>query len=568
MSESFLFDKLSLLNTIYHNPLPDMVRPIEVATIKTKLYPHQLNMVYGMNVYREKLIRGFLSDNQAINGKIGIVGDAPGTGKTLSVLTYIAAFSDIFPRMTCELSNHSCKYFFSHDIQPVSDTSTTNLIIVPHYLYHQWNEEIKKHTKMTYVGIETRRMLKGNEITKKIVESDFVITTNKCYKYVQEYATEHHIQWNNIFMDEASSIYIKSSDPPLQFQFLWLITNNWIPLILKNPSLSKNDLYHLQDRVLLHSDFKDWLEDNEITHYESTLVSSAFFKDYLPFLHKKRYIMVLRNSNESIQNSMKLPICKKEQISCRPNITLQSLGTYFLSRNISPQFNAEKIPYILQVLNIDCKSLADYLHYAPISSHNLIRRKVQENECIICLEKAEYPTIVNCCYHTYCGKCLLTNMLVHKKCPTCREGLSTSNICCLQEITKENQIVVKNKMEVCLDLFRQNRNSKFIIHSSFDNIYYQLFEEIDKLGLKAERIENNLFSMLRTLHNFKEGKTNILFVSNIDLIRGISLLTTSHLIFYHEPSSYEWKQLLIHSAQRLGRQEPLTLIHLNSEIQV
>ena len=123
-------------------------------------------------------------------------------------------------------------------------------------------------------------------------------------------------------------------------------------------------------------------------------------------------------------------------------------------------------------------------------------------------------------------------------------------------------------MEACLDILRNNRNGKCIVYSSFDNIYYQLFEEMDKLGLKAERIENNLFSMLRTWKHFQEGKTNILFVSNIDLIRGISLTSTSHLIFYHEPSSYEWKQILIHSAQRLGRQQPLTIIRLNSEIQV
>ena len=407
MSESFIFDKLSLLNNIYNQSLPEITKPIEVATIKTKLYPHQLRMVHGMNVHREKLIRGFLSDNQAINGKIGIIGDGAGTGKTLSVLAYIAAFSDIFPRMTCELSNHSSTYFFSHEIHPVSDSST-NLIIVPHYLYQQWNHEIQKHTKMKYCGIETRRMLKDGDMAKKIVENDFTITTNKCYKHLQEYAMEHGIQWNNVFIDEASSIYIKASDPPIQFQFLWFITNNWIPLIFKNPSLSKNDLYHLRDRIDMNVELKDWLEDNQISHYESNLVSSAFFKDYLPFLHKKRYVLVLRNSYQSTQQSMPLPICRRDQITCRPNITMQSLSTYFLSRSMSPQFNIEKIPYIFQILNIDCKTLIDYLDSSPPSVHNLIRRKVQENECVICLEKAEYTTIVNCCYHTYCGKCLLT----------------------------------------------------------------------------------------------------------------------------------------------------------------
>jgi hypothetical protein len=568
MTESFLYDKLSLLNQVYSQPLKEKNEPLQLSSIKSKLHPHQWNMVYGMHAHREKCIRGFLSENQAIHAKIGIVADQPGTGKTLSVLTYIAAFSDIFPRMTIELSSHSNRYFFSHDLQPVSDQSTTNLIIVPHYLYHQWNQQIQAHTSMKYYGLETRRMLKGNDVVKKIIESDFVITTNKCYRYVQEFATENNIQWNNIFIDEASSIYIKSSDPPLQFQFLWFITNSWIPLIFKNPSLSKRDLYHLRDRVQLHPDLEEWLLDDEIPHYESNLVSSAYLKDYISFLHKKRHYLVLRNDNKQLMHSMQLPNYKKENYHCRPNISLQSLSSYFLSRNMPPQFNLQKIPYLLQVLNIECKSLHDYLQLPSLTNHNLIRRKVHENECMICLEQAEYPTIVNCCNNIYCGKCILMNMIMHKKCPTCREVLNISNICCLQELSTADSIVTKSKMEICLDLFQQHKNGKFIVYSSFDNIYYQLFEEIDKLGLKAERIENNLFSMLRTWKNYEEGKTNILFVSNVDLIRGISLTTTSHLIFYHEPSSYELKQVLLHSAQRIGRQDEVTLVHLNSEIQV
>jgi hypothetical protein len=568
MSETFIFDKLSMLQHIYSNCLSESKEIIQPTSIKTKLHQHQYNMVHGMHLHREKLTRGFLCENQAINGKIGIVADEPGTGKTLSVLTYLAKYSKTFPKMTCELTPNSSTYFFSHDIQTISDTYSANLIIVPHYLYHQWIQEIQQHTSMKCCGLETRRMVKGAELSTTMKESDFVITTNKCYKFVQDYATDHGIQWNNIFIDEASSIYIKSSDPPLQFQFLWFITNNWIPLIFKNPSLSKIDLYHLRDRLQLHPDLEDWLLDREIPHYESSLVSSAYLKDYLPFMHKRKYFMVLRNSKLSLQQSILLPDMIQEYYQCRPNVTLQSLASYFLVRNMTPQFNLQKIPYILQVLHIDCKSVADYCRTQPNSVQHLIRRKASDNECVICLEQAEYPIMMSCCNNICCGRCLLTNMLLTKKCPTCRELLGTNTVCCLKELTNEERLEARSKPDICLDILRTQRHGKFIIYSSYDNIYYQLFEEIDKLGLKAERIENNLFSMLRSLKNYQEGRTNILFISNIDLIRGLSLKTTSHLIFYHELPSYEWKQVLIRSAQRMGRHQPLRLIHLNSEIQV
>ena len=247
---------------------------------------------------------------------------------------------------------------------------------------------------------------------------------------------------------------------------------------------------------------------------------------------------------------------------------MNSLTSYYLARNIEPNINSAKIPNLFQALNIEFRELEDYIVNQPTVKHNLIRRKVEESDCVICLEHTEYSTIVNCCYNIYCGKCLLRNMIVNQKCPTCREVLLMNNICCLKSLTEEERILARNKTEVCLDILNNNKNGKFIIYSSFDNIYYQLFEEMDKLGLKAERIEGNLFSLLKTVKNFQEGRTNILFVSNIDLIRGLSLAATSHLIFFHELPVFELRQVLIHSAQRIGRKQPLKIIQLNSEIQV
>ena len=566
--DGFLYEKLSVLNDAYNNALVHGKTIPQTSVIKTVLYPHQATMVNGMHIYRDKMVRGFLLGNQAVNGKIGIIGDATGSGKTLSVLSYLASQHATFPRITCELSNHSTKYFFSHELYQLSDASSTNLIIVPHNLFGQWKQEIQKHTTMTYVSVETKRVLKDAALAQQIINTNFVITTSKCYRYVQEFAAQHRIEWNNVFIDEASSIYINSADPPLKFQFLWFITNNWIPLLFKNPSLSKSNLYYIKDRVKLNPELESWLLDNSIGHYEGTLVSSAFFKDYLPFFHQNRGLTVLRNSNEFLQMSMKLPPVINEVQHCRPNITLNSLTSYYLARNIEPNITSEKIPNLFQALGVEFKDVEEYINLQPQIKHNLIRRKVNENECVICLEQSEFPTIVNCCYNLYCAKCLLKNTILNQKCPTCRDILGTPNICCLVPLTTNEILCTRNKSEACLDLLRNNRTSKFIIYSSFDNIYYQLFEEIDKLGLKAERIENNLFSLLKTIKNIQEDKTNVIFVSNINSIRGLSFTSVTHLIFFHELPVYELKQVLIHSAQRLGRAQPLKVIQLNSEIQV
>lgn len=581
MADPFYYEKLFTLNEVYRKslqPNADIVTGLE--EIKTPLYGYQNTMVKGMQEYRDKMIQGFISENQEIHGKIGIVGDGLASGKMLMILAYLASCKFI-PRpqpshghmrmasVSCELTPYSARYFYSHRICELENNSLANLIIVPHSLFHEWKNEIQCHTTLKHVAIETRRMIRGDNLMRDMVDSSFVITTNKCYKYVNEYAQQHQIQWNQVFIDEASSIYMNSSDPPLQFQFLWLITHQWIPLLFKSASFHRASLYHLRDQVpLMDDELKEWLTDTHCSAYEETLVSSGFLKDYLSFHHPARHVMVLRNRESIIREQLQLPIINRQQIQCRPNVSLQSLMSYYVSRQIEPVIHSEKIPHLFQSLNIGFRTLSEYLPQHSITKHALIRRKMDDNECVICLERCEYPTMVECCYHLYCGKCLLKSVLMNGKCPTCRDQVSVGRMSCFAEIHPENRIHTRNKSELCLDMIRAHPSGRFIIYSAFDNIFYQLFEEIDRMGRKAERIENNLFSLIKSVRNFKQGSTQILFVSNLDTIRGLSFPFVTHLIFYHDQPSYEKKQLLIHLAQRVGRKQPLQMIHLYSEIQV
>lgn len=570
-----IFEKLHILNNIYNNSIGTTTNviknTIQSSAIKTELYNHQKAMINAMHTYRDRMTRGFLHGNQAINGKLGIIGDSAGTGKTLSVLGYISTLLSTYPKITTELVDNSSKYFFSHQIFTVPDVSCANLIIVPHQLFSQWKNEIATHTTLKYVAIDSKRVLKGDSIAELIVSSSFVLTTAKCYKSIEEYAQQYGIHWNNIFIDEATSIFISPSMPKLRFQFLWLITNNWLPLIFKYATLLKNELYALhilQDRFQLNNELKNWLLEPNSNIYEGTVVSSAFFKEYLPYTHNARYYMLLRNSKETLEASVKIPYITTDLIKCRPNISLNGLISYFSSRNLEPIIPENKIQHIYQALSIPIISLDEYLLSQPMHKYQLIRKKVDEGECMICLEKASQLSITNCCHNIYCGKCLLQNALINHKCPTCRDVLTPTSIVCIDEISPDERLISRTKVEACLDILRNNRTSKFIIFTTFSNVFYQIYNDFDKLGLKAERLENNLFSLLKTIKNFNEGRTQILCVSNIDLLRGVTLTGASHLIFYHEQPFYELRQVLIHSVQRIGKKAPLKVIHLNSELSI
>jgi len=572
MGENSDYDKALILNTVYQHSLPvtNTTKPPLSKKIITPLLPHQQALVQGLHAHCEKMTRGIILGHQAIHAKLGIIADPAGTGKSLSVLSYLATHTTPALPMTMELTPHSTRYFFSHDLHEV--TPHTHLIIVPQLLIGQWRQDIEKHTTLTCITIDSKRIIKGTELAEHMKGADVVLTTNKCYKYVQAYATHHRIQWNHVVMDEASSIYMHSSDPPLHFQFLWLMTHQWIPLLFKNASIIKSNVLFLRDKINMHPELEHWLLDNITAHYQGELVSPVFLKEYLSFSHPLRAHLVIRNSTAAVHASVRLPPVVETVIQCKPNISLQSLTSYYLAKNLKLSIRTERIPHLFQSLGIACTPIAEYLPFQLVSKHGLIQSKVEENECMICLEPCQYPTIVHCCYNLYCGKCLLKNTLLTYKCPTCRNGMDVNSMCCLTPLTEEMTMMTKNKMDVCVDKIEQqmaaNKNAKIIVYSAFDNIYYQMFEQMDQAGIKAERLEANVFSFLKIVRNFKEGKTNVVFVSNVTILRGLSLPLATHLIFYHDLPSCEMKEVLLHSAQRVGRTQPLSVIHLTSEIQL
>ena len=563
------FDKLTILNSVYNNTIIHDTEKVHASfdTIKTPLLLHQRVLVNGMHLHHEKMTRGFLLNNEAINGKIGILGDPSGTGKTLSILAYLSQQMQHRQQqqMTTELAEHSSTYFFSHHIHSILNRISSNLIIVPQHMFAQWKHQIELHTTLQYLSLETKRQIKGADLLKRIQESAFVLITDKSYKALQQFSVEHKIHWNNVFIDEATTIYINSRNSQLEFQFIWLITNHWYPLLFSSPSINKSALFLIRGAVTIHSELEEWLMDNITERYEQTLISHYFFKDILPFSHPRRGLTILRNSLELIRTSMGIPDYVHDIVECCPMITFQSLLSYFLSKNREIMIRSLRIPYLFQALKIDNMCINDYLPLQSVNRHPLIKGKVEDNECIICFEKCEYATIVDCCYNVYCGKCILRSTLLTNRCPTCREPLPSENMTCLISFTSP---VLKNKLNWCISFLEQNREGRHIIYCEFDNIYYKMFEEIERMGLKAERLETAISLQRKIIKNFKNDVTTILFISNVELIRGVSLPNTTHIIFYHKQPVYEQKEILISSAQQIGRVKPLRLIHLNSELQV
>ena len=544
---------LHVLHTVYNNTLKPLDNIINIPTITTKLYPHQYTLIHGMHEYRKRMTQGLQLDNDELKAKIGIITDPSGSGKTLSILGYLASVASVALIPSFELTQYSSPYFYSQKRR--HEQISTNLIIVPSHLLGHWEDEIKKHTTLTYIAIDTRGKLKDNLI-QKILSSTFVLTTNKCYRYVQEYSVKHNVTWNNICMDEPLFIQLKSSDPLLQFQFLWLISYQWTSLLFRN-SIKKSQLLFLQEPESepMHSDLEEMLLNN-ITE-ELHIFPSQCIKHYMTYNHPDRGHIILRNLNEHIR-SISIEI-NQSSIHCKATTTLQSLSSIYLARN--NQLRSSNIPHLFQALGIEAYTREKYITLHE-EKQEIINRKIEENECGICFDPCVYPTIINCCFHVYCAKCILQNTLIQFKCPTCRTTLDVTKMKCLESFGVN---LLHSKKEVCIDIM--STYNKCIVYISLDKIYYDLLNDMRLLGIHSELVTS--FSLRKSIKNFREGNTNVLFISKVDLIRGLSIPSTSCLLFYHEQPVFEQKQALINMVQQqMNREQPLQIVYLYSEIQV
>ena len=276
--------------------------------------------------------------------------------------------------------------------------------------------------------------------------------------------------------------------------------------------------------------------------------------------------------------SLALPPIHESTLHCRPNITLYSLIAYYQAHRKEPRIHSKDVPRLFYGMKVDRleEDLDEWVQRQPIEKRARIVRNKKENECAICLEKCEHPTMSMCCSHIYCGKCILTNAMMSSKCPICRAPLPVTQWMWMESTVSTDPYTGHlSKMDTFLQLVRStlmtHPTAQFMVYSRHDNTYYQLYDEMMQMGIRAERLESQLFPMLKTIERYKKGETQILFLSKTDLLRGLSLTNTTHLIFYQdlsEESYHVQRQILLHAAQRLKRATPLQILHLDAEIEV
>ena len=604
------------------------------SPIRSSLLKHQTQMVLGMMAHCIRMQRGFVWQEQILRGKLGVIGDPPGSGKTLTVLAFLAAQAGIkaaeaaldrgwttFQAITNrdvsggtvvaaggagvatvapappaavaepqyrmgELDVHSNRYVYSNDIEPVSDISACNLIVVPPTLLGHWRHETALHTTFAPFIVDGRRILRNRTTAEQMAASPFVLCTSKTYRYVLEYAEAQNIRWKHVFIDDAAGILLSNNDTLPTFEFLWLVTGNWLPFVLKNAHLHPVNLQYIRPRIALSAEGERWLADvlaNERT-VQPSLASSAFFRGVIPYNHKGRSALILRNSSAVLASANTSVPWEQGQtervIQCMPTVTLAQLTPAFLASRGEQLVG--QIPLLFQALGLHTLSV-DELQMHHRERQGLLERKLN-NDCSICLDAPQNRTILSCCMTPFCGACILRHTVSHpyghSACPSCRTPIYVPSIVHVPTDTSDSAIVMNThthtshhptrsftKQEALVDaLVAAPQGSSFLVYSQFENTFYQVQPLLAERGIVAEQLTMPMARYQNTLRGYQDGRIHVLFVNDTSLIRGQNLQRSTHLVLFCEPAFYDTQQNLVHAVQRLGRTVPLTLLRLSSAL--
>lgn len=622
------FIELAVINEVYRNSLDEYSPQYNgdlSNVIKKQLFIHQSVLLQNMIDKEISLRTGLqLGEHERFWSQYAFIADSVGSGKTLVVLAYIAYLrnKELHNKPHIHYSSTSLVYSVHNNKNFIKKGK---LIVIPHTLYRQWEDTIKKDTTLNILLCKNVSVLKKENLEELILKSDAVLITNTLYQQLQDFAISKKIGWSHLFIDEADSIHLPVTRTPFDknADFIWFITATWATFIINslpyffinrhvisnNPEvpsiLMRNLIAPYVDKDFLNN-INNQFQD---IGYQQ-IHSRNFFSKYLTD-HPQRHHLVIRCRDDFRKVSIKLPPIIIEIIRCKPSIAQQIIND-FLKPNVQMLLHAGDITGALSALGIEkqcendivsaitdnqqkellrLKSTYEFkqtVEYATQQAKETalqhlqnkinsleeqiksFKERLAEAVCPICFDETESKKetiIVPCCKQVYCGECILKTLSTQGLCATCRSPVAAGDLRRLGQpgqTVKERTAGVQllSKQETLLKILEDNPTGKFLVFSHYENPFYTIQNEIQQKNITVSMVQGNKDVIHSTIEKFRTGNIRVLLMSNHALYCGLNLQEATHIIFYHGRMSSGEETQIIGRAQRIGRTTSLKVIKL------
>ena len=625
---------LLVLEDIYNNALTDNSPILETPSeIKVPLRLHQKAMISAMERMEYNGLHGIKKYNETLYTNSGILGDRVGVGKSLMVLSHIANMRKCKDISYNTTSLYNCQTLFSIKNKIVKDEGSATLIIVPHNLYRQWKDYIDEQTTLRPYYVKSKNPFLTPESKRKcisdILAADLTLVSNTlCGELMSLCHFEEGITWKRVFVDEADTIHITSTTPRIKAGFVWFITASWANFIFSYNKYIKPSHFDYIKKYAFHPEVKNWMEREFATSsgtmhtpihisHMFDIRSDKYFKEYLP-AHPMRGEIVLLNSPEFLDASIKMPIIHDKVIMCLQTISSSVLGNIIgedvkrllhvgdvkgalLALGVSEHSNIsliqavnyarqkdldnynktlafkETLEYVTEnAKQIALKNLRDKIHSLEEQIHSFKERveNVKTELCGICYDEPEPATITPCCHQIFCGRCIIMSLEKNTECPMCRKNLQKTQLVMINNTIQiqDNEVdAAKNKdsetvgplkkQDTLLNLIKANPTGKFLVFSRYDNPFESIATACKTEGIHIREVKGNKDVINSILHKFDNGDIQVLFLNSMHSGSGLNIISATHIVLLHAMTSEEVKQI-VGRAFRLGRKDDLHLIRL------
>ena len=615
-----LRNHMEMFQQIFLNALTDQ-SPFtqQPEHIKTPLRAHQLSALHSMKEKEVALRTGYTvpGTNETLFSQYAFLGDRTGVGKTFMVLGHISQMS-LEPLRQVSMSNlHPSSTAACFSIYPYVEPAPLydSLVVVPHTIYRQWQDTVKKDTSLKVVFLKTARDLDKDSLVANLEASHLTLISNTLLPLFMNSMKARNLTptWRRVFYDEADTIKISSTVEAPQAIMTWYVTASYNNLLFTNQYYHSYTLRQLPQPFVnsLHPKLKSLIQlytDNHpvVTFFKTQ--SNGFFMSRIKSQHPLRSSLVIINSDEFLDTSVLLPPLISQVIRCETPVS-QRIVQHAISTEVESMLNAGDIQGALQSLGISSHTnvtIVDAVCEAKIKEKERLERllvfkqqetyatlqakeaaiaaleekiqrvkgqiddikaRVESNDsCSICFDTQDNPVITPCCSKIFCASCILPWMARTLACPLCRAAFHPSELRAIGENIPRGPDArprLPKKSEALIKILEENPNGKFLIFSRYENPLFSLYERLSTSYTSAT-LQGNKDVIAHLLDNFSKGKTKILFLNSRNAAAGINIPAATHVILLHKMAQEEEKQIL-GRAYRMGRTTPLHFIQLLTE---
>lgn len=200
-------------------------------------------------------------------------------------------------------------------------------------------------------------------------------------------------------------------------------------------------------------------------------------------------------------------------------------------------------------------------------------KRASEQMCPICCCDVTSAAVTPCCQQLFCFPCLCESLKRVAACPLCRASIT--NIKDIKVVgsteqpvrnTEESTSVAKklNKKDAFVAFMKANPTAKVLMFSGYDASFGTMEESLRNESITFAMVNGSQARITKLLREFKAGKYNTLFLNARNMGAGLNIESATHVVLFHRMSA-ELEAQIIGRAMRLGRSEPLEVVHLLHE---